>query len=221
MIATLATGAVLAGVLSGPCPATDAPPIAIDRKAFQEIMIHDAYGGNLEGRSILGVILEAPIGLRYAVDGEPLPAGVPSAVTGVDLGAIETAWVLGSGEESTIIQLVRRGSAAPAAGGLCIELMTVPLDPGYLSQVEELGGPGTPGLVLAVLNTVVLSWAANLAMSPEQRSARSARQVSVWGTSVRVAAPWLRDHEEYRDQPGLRLAFGELRGDARDLFPDR
>lgn len=221
MTTTLAASALVAGLLAGPCPESEAPPFAIDRQALREIMIHDAHGGNLEGRSILGVIFELPIGLHYTVDGEPLPASDPEASMAVDLDAMETAWVLGSGEDDTVIALVPRGSEAPNMGGLCMELMTLPLDQEYLSEFEALGGPGTPGLAIAVLNTVVLSYAANLAMSPEQRSARSARQVRVWATSVRVAAPWLRDHEDYEDEPGLRLGFGELRGDARDLFPNR
>jgi hypothetical protein len=221
MTMTLTSGALLAGMLAGPCPPADEPPFLIDRKALQEIMIHDAHGGNLDGRSILGVIFELPIGLRYAVDGKPLPEGDPDAVMAVELEAMETAWVVGTGEEASTIHLVRRGSDAPEAGGRCIDLMTLPLDPEYIAQFEALGGPGTPGMGLHVLNTVVLSHAANLAMSPAQRRARSTRTVEVRIMDVRVAAPWLRDHEEYRDQPGLRIMRGELRGDAREIFPHR
>jgi hypothetical protein len=220
MTTTLAAGALVAGMLSGPCPEGEGLPLAIDRQALQEIMIHDAHGGNLEGRSILGVIFEAPIGLRYAVDGELLPASDPDAMKAVDLAGVETAWVIGSGEDDSVIALVPRGSEAPA-GGLCMELMTLPLDRAYLAPFEALAGPGAPGVSLVVLNNVVLSGAASRAMSPEQEEARSARVQSIQSRGIRVAAPWIRGEEEFEDHPGLFVVFVEFRGDARELFPNR
>jgi hypothetical protein len=217
---TLAAGALAAGMLAGPCPEGEGLPLAIDRQALHEIMIHDAHGGNLEGRSILGVIFGAPIGLRYALDGELLPEGDLEAVKAVDLAGVETAWVLGSGEDDTVVALVPRGAEAPA-GGLCMEVMTLPIDREYLAEFEALGGPGTPGLALAVMNNVVLSHAASRAMGPEQQEARRTRVEGVASRATRVAAPWLRDLEEYEDHPGLYVAFIEFRGDARDLFPNR
>jgi len=220
MTTTLAAGALVAGMLAGPCPESEGLPLAVDRQALHEIMIHDAHGGNLEGRSILGLILDAPIALRYALDGTILPEADPEAMKAVDLATVETAWVLGSEEDDTLIALVPRGSVAPTSG-LCMELMTLPLDQDYLAEFEALGGPGTPGLGLVRLNNVVLSLAASRAMNPEQRGARDARVQRVESSGVRVAAPWLREHEDYEEHPGLYLGSVEFRGDARDLFPNR
>jgi hypothetical protein len=219
---TALLGGMLAGGLAGSCPALDEGyPLAIDRKALHEIMIHDAHGGDGAGRSILGVALDAPIGLRWARDGLPLPPGDPEGTWALDLSGVRTAWILGSGEDATLVDLVTQGAAEPDRPGVCLEVMTLPLDPDILRRAEELGGAGTPGPRITVFNNVIVSSAAQSAMTPQQMAAMEARATEVTYQPVPVPAPWLRTNRETREATGLHVSWVDVRGDARDFFPDR
>jgi len=219
---TALLGGMLAGGLAGPCPALEEGyPLAIDRKALHEIMIHDAHGGDGAGRSILGVTLDAPIGLRWARDGAPLRLGDPEGTWALDLSEVSTAWIRGSGEDATLIDLVTQGSEGEGRPGICLEVMTLPLDPDVLRRAEELGGAGTPGPRITMFNNVIVSSAAQAAMGADQRAAMQPRATEITYRPVPVPAPWLRTNPETREATGLQIAWVNVRGDARDFFPDR
>jgi hypothetical protein len=214
------------GLVAGPCPDTDGDSPAIGRRALEEIMIHDAYGADGSGSSIFGLIYEAPIRIRYTVDGEPLALEGREAVDAVRLEAVEAVWILGDEASGTVLDLVSDSAANRNNIGVCIEVVTLPLDEEWVKVTEEVGGPGSPGDQLVILKNVILASAEFRAVSRVHRDAIDARMrgappPGVHNQRVQVAAPWIRGVPGMEDHPGLWLQFLSMRGDARDFIPRR
>jgi hypothetical protein len=214
------------GLVAGPCPDTDGYPPAMGRRALEEIMIHDAYGADGSGNSIFGLIYEAPIRIRYAVDGEPLALEGRESVDAVRMEEVEAVWILGDEASGPVLDLVSDAAANRNNIGVCIEVVTLPLDEEAVKATEEVGGPGSPGGRLVILHNVIFSNAEFLAVYRVQRDAIDARMrgappPGVLNQRVPVAAPWFRDAPEMEDHPGLWLQILSMRGDARDFIPRR
>jgi hypothetical protein len=133
---------VASALVAGPCPETDGPQQAIGRRALEEIMIHDAYGADESGRSIFGIIYDAPIGVRYTLDGEPIVLEDRGSVDAVRLDAVEAVWILGDEASGTVLDLVSDAAASQGNDGVCIEVITLPLDAETLRAYARVGGGG-------------------------------------------------------------------------------